>query len=58
MQTEKTAMWIVGSALIVIWFVLKFVLHKGGFVHVLLLVAISILVIQFVADRKARYQRD
>ena len=51
-------MWIVGSTLLVAWFVLKFVFHKGGFVHILLLTGISILVIQFVAYRKTRYQRD
>lgn len=50
-------MWITGSGLLVIWFLLKFVFHKGGFVHMLLLAGISILVIQLVADRKTRYQR-
>jgi len=51
-------MWIAGSSLLVVWFILKFVFHKGGFIHVLLLCGISILVIQFVAYRKTRYQRD
>lgn len=50
-------MWIAGSGLLVIWFILKFVFHKGGFVHILLLSGISILVIQLVAYRKTRYQR-
>ena len=50
-------MWITGSGLLVIWFILKFVFHKGGFVHILLLSGISILVIQLVAYRKTRYQR-
>ena len=48
-------MWVAGSALLVVWFILKFVFHKGGFVHILLLTGISILVIQLVAHRKARY---
>lgn len=51
-------MWIVGSSLLIVWFILKFVFHKGGFIHMLLLTGISILVIQFVAYRKTRYQRD
>lgn len=51
-------MWIVGSILLVVWFVLKFVFNKGGFVHILLLTGISILVIQLVAHRKTRYQRN
>lgn len=50
-------MWIAGSAFLVVWFILKFVFHKGGFVHILLLTGISIIVIQLVAVRKARYQR-
>jgi hypothetical protein len=50
-------MWIVGSGLLIVWFILKFVFHKGGFVHMLLLAGITILVIQFVAYRKTRYQR-
>jgi cbb3-type cytochrome oxidase subunit 3 len=45
-------MWLVGSSLLVIWFILRFVLHKGGFVHVLFLTGFSLLVVQFVAYRK------
>jgi hypothetical protein len=51
-------MWIVGSGLLLLWFMLKFVFHKGGFVHIFLLTGISILVIQLVAHRKTRYQRN
>ena len=51
-------MWITGTGLLIVWFILKFVFNKGGFVHMLLLGGISILVIQFVAYRKTRYQRD
>ncbi len=50
-------LWIVGAGLIVIWFFLKVLLHKGGFVHILLLAGISLLIIQFAAYRKSRYQR-
>ncbi|MDX6612432.1 MAG: hypothetical protein QOD75_1618 [Blastocatellia bacterium] len=45
--------WIIGIALLFIWFVEKFILHKGGFTHMLLLFAIAILVIQWVAKRRA-----
>jgi hypothetical protein len=45
--------WIIGIALLVIWFVEKFILHKGGFIHILLLCAISVLLIQWVAKRRA-----
>jgi hypothetical protein len=50
-------MWIVSALLFVIWFVLKFLLHKGGFVHILLLTAISVFVVQVLAYRKTRYHR-
>ena len=50
-------LWILGAGLIVLWFLLKVLLHKGGFVHILLLVGISLLIIQFAAYRKTRYQR-
>ena len=45
--------WIIGIALALIWFVQKFILHKGGFIHILLLCAIAVLVIQWVAKRRA-----
>ena len=48
-------MWFAVGLLMAIWFVLKFVLHKGGFVHILLLTAISIFVVQVMAHRKTRY---
>jgi Flp pilus assembly protein TadB len=50
-------LWIVAAGLLFIWFLLKVLLHKGGFVHILLLGGISLLIIQFAAYRKARYQR-
>jgi hypothetical protein len=48
-------MWFVVGLLMAIWFVLKFILHKGGFVHILLLTAISVFVVQVMAHRKTRY---
>jgi hypothetical protein len=50
-------MWALSAILVIVWFVLKFLLHKGGFVHILLLGAISIFVVQLLAYRKTRYQR-
>ena len=51
-------MWFVSAALLILWFILKFLLHKGGFVHILLLSAISVFVIQLLAYRKTRYHKD
>ena len=50
-------MWVVSAILFIVWFILKFLLHKGGFVHILLLSAISVFVVQLIAYRKTRYQR-
>jgi hypothetical protein len=51
-------LWIVGSILVVIWLVEKFLLHKGGMVHVILMIAVSIFLIQFVQDQRTKaYER-
>jgi hypothetical protein len=51
-------LWISGSIAIVVWLILKFLLHKGGMVHVILMIAFSLFLIQFVQDRRTRaYQR-
>jgi hypothetical protein len=51
-------LWIVGSILLAVWFVLKFLLHKSGMVHVVLLIAISSFVIQLVQDLRTKaYER-
>jgi hypothetical protein len=48
-------MWVVSGVILFIWLVLKFVLHKGGYIHILLLLGLSILVVQIIAYRKTRY---
>ena len=55
--SENSFLWLVSAIIVAIWFVLKFVLHKGGYVHILLLLGISIFVVQVVAYRKAQYHR-
>ncbi len=50
-------MWVVSAGLFVVWFILKVFLHKSGYIHVLLLAAISLFVIQFITYRKTRYQK-
>ena len=48
-------MWALSVVLLLVWFILRFLLHKGGFVHILLVSAISVAGIQFLAYRKTRY---
>jgi hypothetical protein len=50
-------LWIASPVLFLIWFVLAVFLHKGGLVHIILLGAISCLVVQIAAFRKARYHK-
>jgi len=51
-------LWIVAAGFVVIWAVEKFLLHKGGMVHVIIMIAVSIFLIQFVQDRRTKaYQR-
>ncbi len=46
------AVWIVAMVLVLGWAV-GMVLHKSGFIHILLLCAIAIIVVQLVAGRRA-----
>ena len=50
-------MWIAFTILMVLWVLLKFLLHKGGYVHMLVVAAISIAVVQIIAERKVRYHK-
>lgn len=50
-------MWVVSGALLIVWFILKFLLHKGGYVHILLVGAISMIVVQLIAYRKTQYHK-
>lgn len=44
------------AALFVAWFVGKFVLGREGFVHIFLLCAVAVAVVQFVHERRAARQ--
>lgn len=50
-------MWFVGAALLILWIILKVFLHKGGLVHILLISAICVFVVQLIAYRKTRYHK-
>ena len=47
-------LWFTGSICLIIWFVLKVLLHKSGLVHGLLLATVALYVTQFVQDRRTR----
>ena len=51
-------LWFAGSIMVVIWLVATFLFHKGGMIHVVLMIAVSMFLIQFVQDRRTwAYQR-
>lgn len=45
-------LWITAILLVVVWSV-GMILHKTGYIHILLLTAIAIIVVQLVAGRRA-----
>jgi hypothetical protein len=47
-------LWYVGLFFLVIWLIEKVLLHKGGFIHTLLLASIGCFAAQFVQDRRTR----
>lgn len=47
-------LWVLSAAFFLVWFVAKVFLHKSGFVHLILLWAIGLFVVQFAAYRRAR----
>jgi len=52
-------LYYLGSAFLIAWLVLKFAMHKGGFVHTLLLGAIGCIGVQFVQHMRTRqYERE
>jgi Flp pilus assembly protein TadB len=51
-------LWITGSLLLILWIIAKFLLHKSGMIHLLLMAAVIFFVIQFAQDRRTKeYQR-
>jgi Flp pilus assembly protein TadB len=50
-------LWISGSIAIAVWLILKFLLHKSGMVHVILMIAVSLFLVQFVQDRRTKASR-
>jgi Family of unknown function (DUF5670) len=51
-------LWIFGGLVTVLWLIAKFLLHKGGMIHTLLIVALACFIIQFAQDRRTKeYER-
>ena len=50
------AVWFVVFVLFAVWLVATLFFGKGGFIHILLLNAIAVALVQFVHDRRAARQ--
>jgi hypothetical protein len=50
-------LWYTGSALLILWLVAKFLLHKSGMIHLALIGALSLFIIQFAQDWRTREYR-
>ena len=48
-------MWVASFVILAVWLVLKFGFNKGGYVHILLLLGLSILIVQIASYRNTRY---
>ncbi|HEY6045515.1 MAG TPA: hypothetical protein VIU65_02865 [Pyrinomonadaceae bacterium] len=46
--------WYPGFIFFAAWVVMKFLLHKSGFVHMFLLAAIGCCVVQLIQDRRTK----
>ncbi|HEY6231528.1 MAG TPA: hypothetical protein VIW64_09690 [Pyrinomonadaceae bacterium] len=51
-------MWKISAALATVWIILTLVLHKGGYVHIILIAAISIFGVHLIAWRKTQYHKN
>jgi hypothetical protein len=49
--------WLAALVLFLAWFILNVVFHKRGMVHILLLSAIAVFVVQLAAVRKTRHHQ-
>jgi Flp pilus assembly protein TadB len=47
-------LWLTGGVLFICWIITKFLLHKSGMVHLFLMAAVILCVVQFVQDRRTK----
>ena len=48
----------VSAGLALLWALLTFVLHKGGYVHIILIGAVSVFFVHFLAYRNTQYHKN
>jgi hypothetical protein len=50
-------MWVLSAGLFLVWLILKFFFHKGGYVHILLVGSLATFGVQVLAYRKTQYHK-
>jgi hypothetical protein len=50
-------LWVIASVLFIVWLA-GLILGKGGFIHILLLCALSIALVQWIAERRGKQARE
>ena len=51
-------LYVLTVVFLTVWFVLKFVLHKSGYVHAILFTASAFFLVQLVQDRRTRMHNE
>lgn len=50
-------MWTISLVLALVWLVLTVLLHKSGYVHIILIAALSIFVVKLTGYRNTQYHK-
>jgi len=51
-------LWITGTLLLILWLIAALLLHKGGMIHLLVISALSLFVVQFAQDRRTKEYKE
>jgi len=57
-REAQVVIWSLVIVLLLVWLTCYLVLGKGGFIHIVLLCAISLALVQWVAERRARQEKE
>ena len=52
------ALWIIAGALLLVWLICILLGKGGGFIHILLLCACSVALVQWVGERRAKQEKE
>ena len=47
-------LWITGTLLLIVWAAATLIFHKSGMIHMVLMAAIALYIVQFAQDRRTK----